>query len=136
MPRVVAGFLFAPLIFSLVFAAAMRNTDGFAIASTVVFPIALVLGLPMFFLFRWQHWLGWWQVTLGGLLCSLPLTALYLLAANPKHIEGRGVSTVLLFVGSGIGIAFLFWFISIWRNRALTAESTGRSQASAVDSGR
>jgi hypothetical protein len=85
----------------------------------------IVFGLPLFGLFRRQHWLAWWQVSLGGLLVGL-------LAGSVLAAVTRAVNVyVLLFGGVGLVSGYLFWVISVFHNRALTTASIRRHMAAA-----
>ena len=129
MGRIVGGFFFAPFLGVLLFSAAMRSSDFGTVALLIAYPIALLFGLPMFFLFRWRGWLRWWQVTLGGALCASPFVLAYLAGANPLHLEHYGLANSLLLIGCGAAIGLIFWGIGIAGNSALTFVRADAPQA-------
>lgn len=120
MGRVIAGFFFAPFFGSVLFSVAFRSFDFGALALIVVYPVALLFGLPMFFLFRWRGWLQWWQVSLGGALCAMPFVTTYFAGANQMHVERYGLTNAAVLIGCGATISLIFWGIAIAGNRALT----------------
>jgi asparagine N-glycosylation enzyme membrane subunit Stt3 len=136
MTRVVGAFLSAPFLVLLVGAFSTGTQDGFLVAVMIAYPIALVFGVPLFFLFRWRGWLRWWQATIGGAVCAAPFVLLYVLGANPMHVEKYGASNSMVLFGYGALIGLVFWAIGLAGNSALTAGSSGRSQASAAEPGR
>ena len=110
MLRVAIGFVLAPLSVTLVF-------GYLAIPALIVMLVTSVLvAVPAFLLFRRRGWLSWWQVTLGGLLCSLPFIALYAFVAGPYHVEIYGPANILIFAAVGAGVGFAFWWIALFRN--------------------
>jgi hypothetical protein len=68
-----------------------------AYAPTVIF------GLPLFVLFRRQHWLRWWQVSLGGLLVGLLAMSLVFAMVREVNVYGFIFGGVGLFRGFSFG---------------------------------
>jgi hypothetical protein len=124
MGRVVAAFFLAPLLGVLVVGAITRTLDVGLLAAMVAYPIALIVGAPIFFLFKWRGWFRWWQVTLGGMACSLPFIAFYLFMAEPTHVANAGFMNSLYLLGCGAAIGITFWALGVSGNSALTARST------------
>jgi hypothetical protein len=113
MGRVIAGFLIAPLAFGLL---------GGSIAIVVVpfmYIFALVIALPLFFLFKRLRWLGLWHAALVGFVTAALCVALDWHVANPYHTEIYGPTETLAILAIGIGTGVLFWAIAIYRNDAL-----------------
>jgi hypothetical protein len=110
MLRVAIGFALAPLLVG-------------AASSYLAIPVLFVMlvtsvfvAVPAFLLFRWRGWLSWWQVTLGGMICSVPFIALYGFSAGPYHVEIYGPANILFFASLGAAVGFLFWWIALFRN--------------------
>ena len=105
MARVVAAFLLAPLIPSLLFGILV------GVAYLVMLTISLLIALPLFvFLSRYRR-LEWWHATLAGSFCGLCIVALQI-----YDIDNLLSKNYLLYVGLGLVTGFLFWWIGIFRN--------------------
>lgn len=124
MGRAIAAFISAPLVGLLAIGAVTRTLDIGLLAAIVAYPIAFIVGVPMFFLFRRRGWFHWWQVTVGGALCAVPFIAFYLLASEPLHIANAGLMNSLYLLGCGATIGIAFWALGVWGNAALTAQPT------------
>ena len=94
-----------------------------AYAATTIF------GLPLFVLFRRQHWLRWWQVSFGGLLVGLLAMSVVFAMVRAVNVYG------FVFGGVGFVSGFFFWLMAVFRNRALTTACNRRPSA-AADAGR
>src|SRR3954468_20841371 len=124
MGRAIAAFISAPLVGLLAFGAATRTLDIGLLAAMVAYPIALLFGLPLFFLFKRRSRFRWWQVTLGGVVCAVPFIAFYLLTSQPSHVANHGLTNSLYLLGCGATIGIAFWALGVWDNSALTAQPT------------
>ena len=90
-----------------------------AYAATTIF------GLPLFVLFRRQHWLRWWQVSFGGLLVGLLAMSVVFAMVRAVNVYG------FVFGGVGFVSGFFFWLMAVFRNRALTTACSRRPSAAA-----
>ncbi|MBC2885754.1 hypothetical protein H7Q97_10085 [Ochrobactrum sp. CM-21-5] len=91
----------------------MRSFRGFPII-VYSYPLAIILGVPAFFIARYFGWLSLKAVLSGG--ASLGVFAGLLLALDGLH--GRSLSIMLgfaLLAAHGTVVAGLFWFIALWR---------------------
>ena len=83
---------------------------------------AIVIGIPARLLFARWHWTRLWQYITGGVLIGLvPLILFWYLVpiiwkATPYP---SGIARMLLlFCGTGIVSAVVFWFVDVGRGRA------------------
>jgi hypothetical protein len=86
------------------------------------YPAMLLLGMPLFLFHRKKHWLGWWQITIGGALVGafVPVVLLSGLAfRDPAGLSLEVVASILGLGGLGAGLGALsglsFWFVGIHR---------------------
>jgi hypothetical protein len=126
--RVVLGFLGAPAILLVALFVFFRDPVGLLVGVWVAYGCALIFGVPAFLIFRRLRWLAWWQVTLGGIGCLVPLLLFYIVTAPVAHLAAYGLNNGLILASYSGATAFCFWVIAIWRNRDLepTASSIGR----------
>jgi hypothetical protein len=117
LARIILGFVLAPL--GLVFLSGWATPIELA----VTYGICIVCGVPLFLLFRWLRWLHWWQVTIGGVLCAIPIVILYF-QVNPYHIEIYGPANTIALLADGAAIALVFWWVAIFRNEDFTGISS------------
>ena len=118
--RVIGAFVFAPFFGVSLLAMAMKTADLGTVALFFAYPIAIVFGIPAFFLFRRLEWLRWWQVSAGGAACAFPFATLFV---------GSNSLLPLALLGIGAVIGFVFWAIAIPGNSALTPGGTDAPQA-------
>ena len=135
--RVLLGFLLAPLVpaGAALLAPALPTPallaifkSGLLLLPYVGYPVALILGVPLYWLFRKNAWLKAWQVALAGAAIGVVvpvLIPLTVLAAG--LLEGRSLSLSILaeaahawagfiLLGAVVGLvcAFVFWLIAIY----------------------
>lgn len=91
--RTLAGFIVAPIspalllaIGSVFFGKFGEGLWGIGFAALVGYPVAIVLGVPIYFFLRWRGWVGFWVYVAAGVL----LGALIYLAYIPPvtHLDG------------------------------------------------
>ena len=124
MGRAIAAFISAPLVGLLAIGGLTGTLDIGLLAAMVAYPIAIVFGVPLFFLFKRRGWFRWWQVTVGGALCAVPFIGFYLLTSEPMHIATAGLMNSLYLLGCGAVIGIAYWALGVWGNSALTAQPT------------
>jgi hypothetical protein len=115
MGRALLSLVLAPVLASLMFGA----------VAIIVAPMALlltgVLATPLFFLFKKWGWLRWWHACAVGLLCSVAFSGLFAVSVSPSHVEAFAVRDTLGFLGVGLSIALLFWWLGLFRNSSFPA---------------
>lgn len=116
MSRVVIAFLITPLLASIALAITSFQGAWLFFGPIFTYPLMLVVGLPIFLLFRKLKWLQWWHAAGMGLLVALAFTWLWDKSGNPYHIEIYGPSEAGLWLTMGYMTATLFWFIGLYRN--------------------
>lgn len=84
-----------------------------------IYGAALLFGAPLFvLLFRRRNWLGWWQLTLLGMISIVPLAVYYYSVFGPFCCPSRAESVAhvarILLVGAANGLCF--WVLAAWRN--------------------
>lgn len=122
MARVILGFLLAPAVFPLAGLASGSVWSGVELVLVISYVSALLVGVPIFFIFQSRGWLKWWQVTGAAAACALPFAALLM---NFSNLEIRHLSNSLLLIAHGAAAGLAFWAIALAGNSALTARSTG-----------
>ena len=110
MGRALLSLVLAPVLVSLTFGA----------VAIIIAPMALlltgVLAMPFFFLFRKWGWLRWWHACVVGVLCGAAFSGIFAVSVSPSHVEAFGVRDMLGFLGMGLSIAFLVWWLGLFRN--------------------
>jgi hypothetical protein len=99
--RVILAFLIAPVSFGLLFLLfslfAGKAAEGaliFQFVALVGYPIALLIGLPLFALFRYLRWNGLVTYALSAVGFSGLL--IYLFVVGPSFREGQPIENVFL----------------------------------------
>ena len=84
------------------------------VAVTVAYASALVLGVPLFLLFRRLGWLRLWQVIAGSALCGIPFAVLQFLQTKmiyaPIELSVRWFGSVLIF---SVLAGLAFWLVAL-----------------------
>jgi hypothetical protein len=125
--RTLAGFIVAPIspalllaIGSVFFGRFGEGLWGIGFAALVGYPVALILGVPIYLVLRWRGWVGFWVDFAAGIL----LGALVYLAYIPPvtHLDGSlridagklktAPLGLLLGMISGIVATICFWLIA------------------------
>lgn len=92
----------------------MGGFRGFPII-VISYPLALMFGIPTFFIARYLGWLSLKAVLLGG--AGLGVLVGLFIALDGLH--GSPISIILgvaLLAAHGAVVAGLFWFIALWRS--------------------
>ncbi|MBB4096020.1 hypothetical protein [Brucella pecoris] len=113
IPRIVLGFALSPLASGILQIFVMGGFRGFPIIM-YSYPVALILGIPAFFIARYLGWLSLKAVLSGG--AGLGILAGLMLAFDGFH--GRQLSVILgfaLLATHGTVVAGLFWIIALWQ---------------------
>ena len=121
MARVILGFLLAPAVFPLAGLAFGAVWSGVELVLVISYVSTLLVGVPMFFVFKWRRWFKWWQVTGAAAACALPFAALLM---NFSSLEMRHLTNSLMLIAHGAAAGLTFWAIGLAGNSALTAQST------------
>ena len=87
------------------------------LGAVFAYPIAALVGIPLFVIFRKRRWLQWWQVSAGGLFVAILAVAGFALYTQDL-LEALDYLALCSIVGLTSGLAF--WAIAVHRNRALT----------------
>ena len=111
--RVVLGFILAPLLPAFYAAMFFAQPWAFPIGLALSYPAALLFGVPLFLLCRHKGWMGWWQMSLCGLLCALPLLLLYRHVGTPPHLEAFDLFNALVLEAWGAFTGLCFWLLAI-----------------------
>jgi len=150
--RVLLGFLLAPLVpagaallVSALPAPALLEVfkSGLIFLPYVGYPIALLLGVPLYWLFRKHAWLRAWQVTIAGAALGVVIPVLVpILVLAAGLLEGRSLTLSILaeaasawagyiLLGAVVGLvcAFVFWLIAIYGSQPTRLNQLHAKQA-------
>lgn len=109
------GFALAPLGSGLLQMLVMGRAGAFSII-VLSYALALLFGVPAFFIARYLRWLGLKTVLFGG----AGLGVLVGLVLAMDGLQGRIVPVIvgfMLLALHGAVVAGLFWFIALWRSK-------------------
>jgi hypothetical protein len=85
------------------------------LGAVVAIPVAVVVGLPVDWLFRRLHLRRWWQFLLIGLLSAIPVW--YVLAdpfASVRWLQSGGFDS-LNYLGTGAVAGLAYWWLRVHR---------------------
>jgi hypothetical protein len=113
MRRVILGLALTPLLPGFYSTLLFGSPWAFPISLLLAYPTALLLGLPLLYLFGRRNWLSWWQITLCGGICVLPLQLLYWQCQTPPHLESFSLENALLLQVWGLFAGLAFWLLAV-----------------------
>ena len=126
MVRVVLAFVVIPFIYPLhgfLFSGELSSDVGARLVlrvASITIPVTIVIGVPLFLLFRRRNWLQWWHFLVGGsvvgIACSLPILPR---VGAWEFVAVFALSFAIIGLLHGIG----FWLLAVWRNPGLTSRS-------------
>jgi hypothetical protein len=111
--RLLLGFALAPMLPAFYSAMFFAQPWAFPIGMLMSYPAALLLGLPLFLILRRRGWIGWWQTSLCGLICALPVVWLYRHVGTPPHLEPFHWLGALTVMAWGAFSGFSFWLLAV-----------------------
>lgn len=111
--RVLLAFALAPMLPAFYSAMFFAQPWAFPIGMALSYPAALLLGAPLLMILRRREWLGWWQLSLCGLVCALPVIWLYWYVGTPPHLEPFSWPGALTVFAWGGFSGFSFWLLAI-----------------------
>lgn len=82
--------------------------------------ISVVLGLPIYFLFRWLGLHSWWHFAIGGVLLAAPLWYELAQPFQSPRWQVAGAFDTLNYLGSGLLGGLVFWW-AVFRARCNNA---------------
>lgn len=114
--RLIAAFLAAPLITSVVFAAGLFSSLTslksvviiFLLYAAVAFVVEAILGLPAYLIFRRFHWQGFIAYGLGGTAISLISILFVAIIYSPFTRVTLNEFALCIFAGAIAGLSFRF----------------------------
>lgn len=143
--RVLGALLAAPFIVMLPLSLGSGVLRGFMsslIAAAFMFPVVLVIGLPVYVLLRAKRWLRWHHFAVAGVSAGIALfvvlpSAVSLIAAGDALASWRNTPAVQslsliarLLVGASL-TGIVIWVLLHSKYGALTHPSSGRPSAAA-----
>jgi hypothetical protein len=111
--RLWTGFLLTPLLPAFYATLFFAQPWAFPIGVCLSYPVAVLVGAPLFFGCRRLGWLAWWQMVLCGLICALPLVLMYWLLGAPPHLGAFDPLNALVLEGWGAFAGFSFWLLAV-----------------------
>jgi hypothetical protein len=150
--RVLLGFLLAPLVpAGVVLLAPVLPTpvllaifkNGLLLLPLIGYPITLILGVPVYWLFRKNAWLKAWQVTLAAAALGVVVPVIIpLIVLAAGLLDGRSFSLSLLaeaanawagfiLLGGVVGVVcgFVFWLIAVYGSHQTQPNHSHAKQA-------
>ncbi|MHC1551221.1 hypothetical protein [Phyllobacterium sp. K27] len=112
--RIIAGFALSPLASGVLQVLLMGGFRGFPIIM-FSYPVALILGIPAFFVARYLGWLSLKAVVLGGAGLGL-FVCCVMVAFDRGYHEAPAfiILGVAAMAAHGAVVAGLFWVIALW----------------------
>jgi len=123
--RIILGFALSPLASGVLNMILMGGFHGFPIIM-FSYPLALMFGIPAFFVARYLGWLSLRAVLLGG--AGLGLFVCCVMVALDGGYHGRPSPIILGFAAMAAHsavVAGLFWFIALWPRNEHKAPPSG-----------
>ena len=118
--RVLLGFALTPMLPAFYAALFFAQPWAFAIGVSLSYPVALLLGLPLYVVLRRRKQLGWQPLTLVGMVCALPVVVLYWIVGTPPHLEPFGLVNALCLEAWGAFSGLCFWLLAVAGSSPLT----------------
>lgn len=114
--RATVGFFVAPLTAAALLAITEGNGEVAGFSLMILYPVTLILVLPLFLVFRRLRWLRWWHAcTVGGIVALLVAPGVDF---RISKIDAEEVRDALAYLSVGTGAAFVFWCIAVFREPA------------------
>ncbi len=111
--RVVLGFALSPMLpafyATLFFAQPWCFPYGIALA----YPAALLIGLPLYLGLRRRQRLGWWQLSLAGMICAVPAVVAYRVVGTPPHLQPFDWLGAAYLEAWGAFAGLSFWLLAV-----------------------
>ena len=126
MWRTLIGFILspaAPLLIAVPYGAIVGSVNehlAFTLALILFYgyPLAVVFGIPMYFALRKLGWLGWWQISLAGIVIGeiIPLTLLLTFLLSKVDTDSHLLSDFMTLLGMGAAFGgvsgLIFWLVA------------------------
>lgn len=113
MRRIVLGLVITPILPGFYSTLLFGSPWAFPIGLALAYPTILLLGLPLLFAFSRRNWVSWWQLSLVGAICALPLVLLYWHVGQPPHLEAFSLYNAFLLEAWGLFSGLAFWLLAI-----------------------
>lgn len=130
MLRIAAAFLVAPGAYPVAATlhALATHSDYYLVAGPTIamftYSTALVLGLPVYILYRAWGLCRWWQYVLGGGAIGAVVAVSFMLLGNSNW---RDFLLVASLAGALSGL--VFWFIGVWKsNKRMDGDAVNRAR--------
>lgn len=111
--NIVKGVVIAPLASGALQGLLMHNWVAFVFALVFAYPLALVIGLPVFFLLERYQKASLPYLLIAGLLCGA-FAGIFFIGQGFQPTAAA--ISLLLFSGHGLLVAFAFWFVALRKN--------------------
>lgn len=111
--RVVLGFALSPMLPAFYATLFFAQPWAFPYGIALAYPSALLIGLPMYLVLRQRQRLGWWQLSLVGMLCAVPTVLAYRYVGTPPHLEPFEWLSALYLEAWGGFTGLSFWLLSV-----------------------
>ena len=80
--------------------------------------VAVVLGLPAHFAFKWLGLRRWWQFAVGGVLLAVPVWYGLAQPFSSARWQAAGGFDTLNYLGSGLAAGLVYWWLNVRQPRS------------------
>ncbi len=111
--RVVLGFALTPMLPAFYATLFFAQPWAFPYGIALAYPSALLLGLPLYLGLRRRQRLGWWQLSLVGMVCAIPAVLAYRCAGTPPHLQPFDWLGAFYLEAWGAFAGLSFWLLAV-----------------------
>lgn len=117
----VLGFALAPMLPAFYAALFFAQPWAFPYGVALSYPSALLIGLPLYLALRQRRRLGWWQLSLAGMVCAVPAIVIYRHVGTPAHLEPFEWLSAFYLEAWGAFTGLSFWLLAVAGSTPVTA---------------
>jgi len=110
---VLLGFALSPMLPAFYAALFFAQPWCFPYGVALAYPSALLIGVPLYLGLRRSQRLGWWQLSLAGMVCAVPAVVAYRLVGAPPHLEPFDWLSAVYLEAWGAFTGLSFWLLAL-----------------------
>ena len=116
--NIVKGVLVAPLASGVLQGLLMQSWAAFVFALVFAYPLALIIGVPVFLLLERNQKASLSYLLVSGLLSGFCAAVFFI---GPDFQASTAAISLLLLGGHGLLVALAFWFVALRTKKSLPA---------------